>query len=45
MSRDDVINSHYNINENEFPDLPDAPSLFLNTTSKEMAYTFNCMFN
>jgi hypothetical protein len=26
FSRDDVINYHYNINKNEFPELPDVPS-------------------
>ena len=26
FSRDDVVNYHYDINGNEFPELPDAPS-------------------
>ena len=26
FSRDDVINYHYNINKNEFPELPNVPS-------------------
>ena len=29
FSRDDVINYHYNINGNNFPELPDVPS-FIN---------------